>query len=215
MQVSGYEQPPCGRVVAIKGVMVVHFRRMAAMLAPMVTLSQACTRSGRDRCGRAGSRLPVAEEIPSPCPRSLSPPVGTSGSRYAHDMRARVLRTLTGVALRAWKMEASWRSRVEARLQAPVLGHCGAIVARGAGNSPRPCSRCHFARKHAASPRVDLTTTAVAAGCWRRRLRSGAWSMLTRRGHALHDHLLDGDRSKMAGLHSPASHVREQKPHRH
>ena len=88
---------------------------------------------------------PVAEEIPQPVPvvpvpSSLGVRIPDRGVRT--DMRARVLRTLTGGRAAGLEDEASWRSRVDlARLQAPVpLGHCGAIVVAqpkgGVGKTP-------------------------------------------------------------------------------
>ena len=88
---------------------------------------------------------PVAEEIPQPVPAvpvPSSPGVRIPDRGVRTDMRARVLRTLTGGRAVGLEDEASWRSRVDlARLQAPVpLGHCGAIVVAqpkgGVGKTP-------------------------------------------------------------------------------
>ena len=88
---------------------------------------------------------PVAEEIPQPVPAvpvpsSLGVRIPDRGVRT--DVRARVLRALTGGRAAGLEDEATWRARVDlARLQAPVpLGHCGAIVVAqpkgGVGKTP-------------------------------------------------------------------------------
>lgn len=123
-------------------------RRMAAMPAPdgnpIPKPAPAPTVPAvEEQSGEVAA--PVAEEIPQPVPAvpvPSSPGVRIPDRGVRTDMRARVLRTLTGGRAAGLEDEASWRSRVDlARLQAPVpLGHCGAIVVAqpkgGVGKTP-------------------------------------------------------------------------------